>query len=1543
MEKAVGTRASVHVGCSLQEYAHICLKDTDLPGSAKVVGAGGLSMLASRLSWFYDFTGPSMTLDTACSSGLLAVHLACNDILSGAVDMGVACGANLSLIPGPTTLLSALNMMSPTSICYSFDDRANGYSRSEGFGVVLLKKLSKAIADGDTIRGVIRATGTNQDGRTPGITQPSGTAQERLTRETYAKAGLDMNLTRYFEAHGTGTKIGDPTEASAISNAFSSRTPEEPMYIGALKSNMGHAEATSGIAGLIKSLLVLEHGVIPPNKYPEQLNLVIAANWPQLKFPQEPTPWPVEGTKRISVNSFGYGGSNIHVILDDVVNFLKENGLTAKHNTIVEGETRKPLAIENSDALSAEIGAPNNKLLVISAFDQRAVERLSAAHEDWLHNHDLNDAVISDLAFTLSAHRSRFTWKTFSTASPESIKELSWSTPVRVRHDTKVCFVFTGQGAQYYGMGRELYKYEAFRKSMQNTDAYFKELGAEWSLIDELYTVGAEKSNINRPELSQPICSAIQVAMLDLLTSWNIKCTTVIGHSSGEIAAAYASGAISRKSALMAAYFRGLAVAITRGLANIEGSMAAVLAKPELVEPHMAAHNAEYPEDKAVIACYNSPSNVTISGSKTSVARMIDILEGHGLTSRQLKVDVGYHSHHMNLVGEVYAQLMSPMEVGTELSATFVSTVTEQVLDDTSVLRTSDYWCRNLTGSVRFSQTLAKICGGGATAMADMFVELGPHSTLRSPIKDILAANGRNVMNDYTSVLVRKLPADIAALECAGKLHTVGMPVDLVAVNGGVEDRKLVTTLPPYLFNDKTKYWLEGRTSAANRFRTHVYNEFLGTRVDDWNDCEPRWTNRIILDKATWLKDHIVNGLFIFPAAGFMAMALEATRQIYGEGETPVLGYKMRDVKFPRAVSLSTDPHGTELQIALKTSNTQPNKTTAQTATWDQFTIYVFEHNVWAECCSGHIKVEYKDETQQVSARDEREEFLKSRLSGVKSATEKCSIAIPRDEVYEAFSKSGLPYGPFFNALKDVRWNGNGEAVGAIDIQQWKGLQENYTDEHLIHPSALDTILQTTFPALSIYSRHAHSTTVPTGFRSAWFSSNIANAQPELQTAVHAKVVEKGFRDKLFAISVAKKNLDTLLFAGEMEASTIGGTVSDASGESYKPLYRIQYKPDIDLLPARNLSLEAQSPKDTSLVQDKKMLCLSSMRSALDTPAARQVLAGTDDLAPHIQEYVQWMQAKTATQTETTSESLESLCQRLESVDVESQLLVRVARALPEILAGEVDPLNLLFSDELLNDFHANFKSNQQLLARAAEEVDLMAHKNPQLKVLEIGAGTGTATEHILAALGDRVTEYVYTDVTQSFFLKARGKFSSPKVTFKTLDISQDPIAQGYAKGEFDVIVAANVSSLLIFILPILTLLGSPRDWRYPECAHPVPHSAQAQRSHPPPRDHQLRLPPRALHLRSSARSFPQGQPRVREEPEPSPRRERVGPGSARDWLLWLGHMHQRCWLHHQGGQLWCHDLQGCRSHQEGRAYQHQGCVRPHRRHSGRPCQAIGG
>ncbi|KAL8769662.1 MAG: hypothetical protein Q9209_004459 [Squamulea sp. 1 TL-2023] len=512
-----GTKTSVHTGCFTDDYKLQLLKDTEQIPKYAATGAS-LAMLANRLSWFFNLSGPSMNIDSACSSSAIAIDQACALLRTGDCEMSLVAGGNLTYVHDYTSLLSKMSFLSPDNRCYAFDERANGYARGEGIGVVILKRLSDAVRDRNTIRAVLRSSASNQDARTPGITQPSTEAQESLIRETYRKAGLSMEHTRYVEAHGTGTRIGDTVESDALGCSFRAyRSPEDPLYVGAVKTNIGHLEGASGIAGLIKSVLILESGLIPPNANFEQINHRIDADHLRIRFPVECTPWPGGGLRRLSINSFGFGGSNCHMVLDDAFNYLRIHNIKGIHRTLQQppvplgpvgacaDSLRKqaafPLPVVLPRVLDRKVNPITSihtpKILVFSASDKEGTKRIAQEYDTFLSKiskEDINlEAYLDNTCYTLDSCRSLLSWR--SHVILDSITESNGlvsrlSTPVHVQNQSvELGYVFSGQGAQWYAMGRELLIFPVFAASIEGATHYLSSLGCVWSAKGQLGSI----------------------------------------------------------------------------------------------------------------------------------------------------------------------------------------------------------------------------------------------------------------------------------------------------------------------------------------------------------------------------------------------------------------------------------------------------------------------------------------------------------------------------------------------------------------------------------------------------------------------------------------------------------------------------------------------------------------------------------------------------------------------------------------------------------------------------------------------------------------------------------------------------------------------------------------------------------------------------------------------------------------------------------------------------------------------------------------------
>ncbi|KAF2177891.1 hypothetical protein K469DRAFT_601543 [Zopfia rhizophila CBS 207.26] len=1434
LDQATGSNTSVHIGCFMHDFETMTARDPELPGRYKVTGTSK-SILANRLSWFYDFQGPSMVIDTACSSSLIALHMACQSLHGGDTEMGIVAGCNLFYDPSVSANLNSLNFLSPDNKCYSFDHRANGYSRGEGFGVVILKRLSKALQDGNVIRAVIRATGSNQDGRTPGITQPSGRAQELLIRSTYHRAGLDMAKTRYFEAHGTGTPVGDPTEAKAIANAFKQiGSSRKPLYIGSVKSNIGHLEGASGIAGLIKTILVLERGLIPANIWLDRINRQIdAAAW-NLVFPTETTVWPTEGLRRASVNSFGFGGTNAHAVLDDAYHYLRAHNLDGLHSTKVtpshlESTARMSNGLNETILESQRTLVPFSKLLTLSAFDEAGIERLKTAYGRGypeVRGEHISE-YLDDLAYTLGQRRTKLPWRSYAVAAAADtpLSEPAWSDPVRAEKSLNICFVFTGQGAQWRGMGRELLDLEPFKKSLVAADGYFRSLGCHWSLSEKLYETNAADPYFDDPQHSQPICTAIQVALVDLLTTWSITPAVIVGHSSGEIAAAYCSGAISREAAWKISYCRGLAISLANLLCPRSGSMMAVQLSPKRLSAYTSTWHASHSEEDLItVACYNSHSNVRVSGSLEALNFLSSSLQKEGVPFHRLNVDVAYHSPHMAGAAAIYEKFIHDISAG-EVRPTrpLISTITGQQ-SASQELCTADYWVANLVAPVQFNDAMRQVCaptrrklGKSMQSLAANYIlEIGPHSALKSPIRNILKDFGRDINTCYSSALVRNQLAHHSILKCVGRLQCRGYGVDFVAVNRNhsvLREPKMLTNLPPYPFNRPQNYWLESRISKNYRFRKFPHHELLGTPVMDWNELEARWNNRLILKNMPFLRHHKVNGLDVYPAAGMLVMALEATRQLLGN-ERKATGYRFKDVTFQNALVLTSDPQGVETQLTLRPSQVMTSKALSS---WNEFRICVYENGNWRECCRGAITVEYAETAWSPSGIDEHEGKLTSYNDRLQSGWSQCQVTMHKSDTYRILRSSGLDYGPIFQGLGNIKANDRGEAVGIIDMQHWRSHDpDTPCKPHIVHPSALDAILQLAFPALIGPGGGQVPTMVPTSLTNLWISEDVTQETQFSQIKAHAMSAFKGLREVKASVVAADANSDQICIVAEVTMTIVVTAYPEAheKGNTCRRFYNLDWRPDFALL-KDPLSVETSQshPSVTNglishnMDKEKEWVCRTAIINTLHS-----ISKAYSAPSPHLHKYLDWMRRQVTMGTAGVSwnesvgkfpisQTLE-IYQAVKQFDVEGRLLVKIAENLPSMMEGELDPLEFLFSDDLLEKFYQFGQWPANLLPRLGNCVDSMAFKNPSIRIIEVGAGTGGLTASLLDTLNrhaqnesgtSRFAEYVYTDISPGFFVRARERFNNPRISYKTLDISKDPTDQGFDAGSFDVVVASNV------------------------------------------------------------------------------------------------------------------------------------------------------
>ncbi|KAK1541152.1 PKSN polyketide synthase for alternapyrone biosynthesis protein [Colletotrichum paranaense] len=1088
MEKLAGSDTSVYVGVMTNDYEMVSQTDIyNLPHNA----ASGTSraMLANRISWFFDLHGASLALDTACSSSLYAFHLACQSLRTGESRQALVGGANMILHPNFISQLSAMHMLSPDGISHSFDARANGYARGEAITTIVVKRLKDALADGDTIRAVVRGTGVNQDGHTPGITMPSSDAQAALIRSTYAAAGLSYDDTGYFEAHGTGTPLGDPLELSAVGAVFgpSRRGTRTPLHVGSVKTNIGHTEGSAGLAGVVKAVLAVEKGYIPANAGFEILNPKLRLDEWGLALPLETMPWPVSGLRRASINSFGFGGANAHVILDDAHHYLESRNLVGNHQTAVSVDGGTSTSSESGDSgisdvrnhrdvgkqLGSVYGRP--KVLALSAHDQAGIKRLSSAYAPFAAKSQHRDgSFVHEMAYTLAARRTKHPFRSFAVASTvDDLASGVSAAPATLKRSVKngtLAFVFTGQGAQWATMGRELLDVLAFKESVLRSQGYLDALGCKWNAIELL--CDEDGSRLDIPEFCQPICTVLQVALVDLLGHWGLTAKGTVGHSSGEIAAAYAAGGISHASAIKIAYFRGLYVEeIQRRLGGRRGTMLAAGLTAD--EAQSVVEEFSSPEQIATVACINSPSSVTISGDEDAIGKLEAVLQQRGKFARKLRVKMAYHSAHMEVIADDFLASMGELELKDRFTAPMFSSVTEEVLASPSQLSAA-YWVKNMVSPVLFKGAVEALLthstlGEGANAARRQrkvpvrwtgFVEIGPAGTLQGPLDQIMKAVNSKLSSDltYTSMLKRKKNAMITSLEAAGLLWATGHNVDLLKVNEDPDHRsaRSLANLPPYPWQHSKRFWHETPESLAVRKQKRPRRDLLGIGVPTQNPFEPRWRTPLRLEEQPWMGGHVITGTILYPAAGMLIMVLEAALEIAENDSNrtkKITGVELGQVSFERGLVVPNDD-AVETHLSMRPDEMFPEK-----YHWTIFSIP--SGGTWQKHSSGTVITIYEDTGSNIEdwqARAESFEDMKKR------ASRKLDVAA----FYDQLKSIGMDYGPLFTNVVDATiLPGEQTGLATVSIPDTKStMPQGVEFPHHIHPATLDAIFHLIFIAL---------------------------------------------------------------------------------------------------------------------------------------------------------------------------------------------------------------------------------------------------------------------------------------------------------------------------------------------------------------------------------------------------------------------------------------------------------------------------------------------
>jgi len=1165
LDSVSGTNTGVYVGNFNYDYGVMNLKDGDYPQPYSMTGQG-VTILSNRISYVFNLQGPSFTLDTACSSSIYAAHQACRALAHGEVNGALVCGSNLIQSVEVHMGTDKMGVLSPTSTCHTFDASADGYGRGEGIGVMYLKRLSDAIRDKDPIRSIIRGSAVNANGKTSGITQPSAIGQEAVIRAAYDFSGLHLQDTSYFETHGTGTAVGDPIELTGIANAFlPPGTDRESLLIGGVKPNIGHGEAVSAIASMIKVAYALESGTIPGTIGINKFNPKIDFRDGKLEVVRENRQWPdLHSVRRASVNSFGYGGANGHIIMESAQSMLPEYQSFKNRETSKLGSDIEIAAATGFMGSGKATFRTRQRTQFLFPFSAHDVPTLKANIENIRQVADEYD--VEDLAYTLSARRSRFFNRGFATVDANAVSDDLEEQSVTLGKKggpTQVAMIFTGQGAQSAQMGKDLMQdFPSYLKTIRDLDTMLQSLGPyapTWSIERELLVPKAT-SSIDEVHLSQPLCTAVQIALVDLLSAWGIKPVAAVGHSSGAIGAAYASGSITKKQAIMYAFFRGIAVHEL----TARGTMLAVGLSAEEVEPYL--------EEGVVIACYNSPSNITLSGDEEAAGRVQAKLEKDKIFVRALKTSGrAYHSHHMKLVGDSYADSLeralrlyglSDDDSKTSVERCVYSSSVHGIIMEDTFRPGPAYWRENLESPVRFNQALEALLTD-ETLKINTVIEVGPHSALAGPIRQIRDGLSRSSKDlEYISCLVRGENATTRMLDLAGSLFVKGYGVDLANVNAierdhsGIIERvqgKVLVDLPRYSWNYSNGRNLrtDNRINREHRLRKYARHELLGAKLPGSLRDETLWRNMLDIADLPWLTEHKLGSEPVLPAMGYLAIATEAARQFHAElRELPQsFCYSFPHVTVKAA--LKFPPAGTAIEVMtsmhlLRVSDSILSSTVAE------FSIQTHVNGIWTEHAVGAVEI--KLVSQEIEPL-----FDEQQLQEPKTA----------HTWYRGFTSIDLNYGPAFNGLSDIRTDPWTTQATALSKLTPSGTEENNL-AYLLHPGTLDTCMQAILIAAHNGSlRDLKESFIPVSMENVTIWSHNGHQIPAA-SETNGRIFANGAKSSLRALSGTVQLFDESgapIFAAEkVNSISYAEALSTGLGSDRHPYLRVVWKPDVDFV-----------------------------------------------------------------------------------------------------------------------------------------------------------------------------------------------------------------------------------------------------------------------------------------------------------------------------------------------------------------------------------------
>jgi acyl transferase domain-containing protein len=1376
-DRLQGSRTGVFVGICSNDYARIN-GFADDPGRVNAYSASGVahSVAAGRISYVLGLQGPSVAVDTACSSSLVALHLACQSLRLRESRMALAAGVHVMLSPSNTIVFCKSKMMSPEGRCKTFGDSADGFVLGEGCGVLVLKRLSDAQADGDPILALIRGSAINQDGASSGLTVPNGPSQEAVIAEALSRAGLSPADVDYVEAHGTGTSLGDPIEVSALGNAFGAGRPtDRPLIIGSAKSNLGHLEAAAGITGTIKLILSLQHERIPPHLHASPPSRHIAWEELPVRVAGEGRPWARGERPRIGgVSSFGFSGTNAHVLIEEAP----------------AAPARAPLARERLV-----------HLVTLSGRSEDMVRETAARYA--AHLRARPETRIADFAFSANTGRPHRTHRAalltretadllprlHALAAGESPLE-SFAGVLQGADRPRPVFLFSGQGAQYSGMGRGLYESQpTFRTAIDRCAAT---LGAslDRSLTDLLFEP-ASAAALDETGYTQPALFALEYALATLWRSWGIEPLAVLGHSVGEYAAACVAGVFEVEDGLRLIAARGrLMQALPRG-----GTMAALLGPEEQVAEALRPFR-----DRVAIAAVNGPANTVIAGEATAVDAIRAALNSTGVGSKPLAVSHAFHSPLMEPMIEDFARAAAEIRYAAP-RIPLVSNLTGERLKVGEVPDAA-YWVRHVRETVRFGASVVDLARRGAST----YLEIGPGSTL--------AGMGGQCVSDPGALWVtslRKGKDDTTqVLSALAALYARGALVDWKAFDRDYARRTVVLPTSPF---QRTRYWVDKKAMHPAAGRPESPATLLGRRLSSPVLADTVFETTMSATQPDFVQDHVVLEAVVFPGTGHLALARAA-----GALALSAPCVELTGVAIQEALVFSADAERTvQVVVSPEEQGRASFRIFSRGALGEE----------WRLHASGEVM---RSKDPSLAAPPDAD---------LAAARARCTEEVEAGSFYDAIGRRGLSLGPRFRGVARI-FKSQGEAVGLVEAPPDLGPSE---DADSWHPALLDAcvqVLSAAFPGPEdvVYMPvgiDAVSLAAP-GAGALWSHVRVREGAAE---TVRADVTVTN------AVGQVVARLEGMAFR-KADADRLR-SASASPDDPAQWLYRVDWRPrDRQSTPPpaaaswpEPASLASSvAPRYDALAQTHGFAALEGLLPRIDQSVAAfiaEALAGlgwdgSPGRASTVDELADALGVPAGHRRRVLGRLLEILTEqgharrtgsRFEAVsrpagDARAQVaalaaahpafaaelgfLERCGPHLGPVLRGEVDPLTLLFpegSTRSAESLYLDSPAARTFKAVVGEVVEgAIAALPPEarVRVLEIGGGTGGTTSGVLPALPRGRTDYLFTDVSPLFVKRALDRFASyGSVRGQALDIEKDPTGQGLAGESFDIVVAANV------------------------------------------------------------------------------------------------------------------------------------------------------